>query len=130
MKTEKYDKQKFEKLSNDLCDAIKKQNLVIFIGAGVSISQGYPNWNTYIEHLIKYWQGKILSEKLEFPLGRAHYLVFDLINNAEISNKRKVDLVNYALKQIYQGSFQERRLDFEKNYFSNLLPFQPVNEIF
>lgn len=129
MKDIKYNRQKLEKLSDDLCDAIKKQNLVIFIGAGVSISQGYPNWDTYIEHLIKYWQGQILREKFEFQLGREHYLVFDLINKANISNKRKVDLVNYELKRIYQDSFKGRRLDFEKNYFSNLLPFQPVNEI-
>lgn len=25
--------------------------LVVFIGAGVSISQGYPNWDGYVDHL-------------------------------------------------------------------------------
>ena len=46
-------------LTDDVTEAIKNFNLVIFIGAGVSIAQGYPNWNNYIEHLIKYWQGQI-----------------------------------------------------------------------
>ena len=55
----------YEKLVNDLTKAINQQKLVIFVGAGVSISQGYPNWNNYIEHLIKYWQGQVLAESSE-----------------------------------------------------------------
>lgn len=30
-------------LTDDVTEAIKNFNLVIFIGAGVSIAQGYPN---------------------------------------------------------------------------------------
>ncbi|EMF0574985.1 hypothetical protein H4N23_002735, partial [Enterococcus hirae] len=45
---------------NDMVDKIAKAEndfkLVVFIGAGVSISQGYPNWDGYVDHLIKYWQ--------------------------------------------------------------------------
>ena len=115
-------------LTDDVTEAIKNFNLVIFIGAGVSIAQGYPNWNNYIEHLIKYWQGQVLSESSEKSLGREHHIVFDLISKSSISNKRKVDLVNYELKKVFGEDFEKRRLDFEKGYFKNLLPYSIVNK--
>ena len=118
----------YENLIDDVTEAIKNFNLVIFIGAGVSIAQGYPNWNTYIEHLIKYWQGQVLSVSGEKSLGREHHIVFDLISKSSISNKRKVDLVNYELKKVFGEDFEKRRLDFEKGYFKNLLPYSIVNQ--
>lgn len=118
----------YENLIDDVTEAIKKLNLVIFIGAGVSIAQGYPNWNNYIEHLIKYWQGQVLSVSGEKSLGREHHIVFDLISKSSISNKRKVDLVNYELKKVFNEDFEKRRLDFEKGYFKNLLPYSLVNQ--
>ncbi|MEW4497086.1 hypothetical protein [Streptococcus oralis] len=118
----------YENLIDDVTEAIKNFNLVIFIGAGVSIAQGYPNWNTYIEHLIKYWQGQVLSVSGEKSLGREHHIVFDLISKSSISNKRKVDLVNYELKKVFGEDFEKRRLDFEKGYFKNLLPYSIVNK--
>lgn len=118
----------YENLIDDVTEAIKKLNLVIFIGAGVSIAQGYPNWNNYIEHLIKYWQGQVLSVSSEKRLGREHHVVFDLISKSSISNKRKVDLVNYELKKVFGEDFEKRRLDFEKGYFKNLLPYSIVNQ--
>ena len=118
----------YENLIDDVTEAIKNFNLVIFIGAGVSIAQGYPNWNNYIEHLIKYWQGQVLSVSGEKSLGREHHIVFDLISKSSISNKRKVDLVNYELKKVFNEDFEKRRLDFEKGYFKNLLPYSLVNQ--
>lgn len=118
----------YEKLVNDLTKAINQQKLVIFVGAGVSISQGYPNWNNYIEHLIKYWQGQVLAESSEKKLGREHHLIFDLISKSDITNKRKVDLVNYELKNVFGEDFEKRRLDFEKGYFKNLLPYSLINQ--
>lgn len=118
----------YEKLVNDLTKAINQQKLVIFVGAGVSISQGYPNWNNYIEHLIKYWQGQVLAESSEKKMGREHHLIFDLINKSDINNKRKVDLVNHELKKIFGEDFEKRRLDFERGYFKNLLPYSSVNQ--
>lgn len=118
----------YENLIDDVTEAIKKFNLVIFIGAGVSIAQGYPNWNNYIEHLIKYWQGQVLSVSGEKSLGREHHIVFDLISKSSISNKRKVDLVNYELKKVFGEDFEKRRLDFEKGYYKNLLPYSIVNK--
>lgn len=119
----------YKKLVKDLGEAIRQQKLVIFVGAGVSISQGYPNWNNYIEHLIKYWQGQILAESSKKNLGREHHLIFDLISKSDISNKRKVDLVNYELKNVFGEDFEKKRLDFERGYFKNLLPYSLVNPI-
>lgn len=55
MEKQTYTDEEFNSLVTDLVQAIRKQKLVIFVGAGVSISQGYPNWNDYVTHLIKYW---------------------------------------------------------------------------
>ena len=117
----------YKRLVTDLSEAIKQQKLVIFVGAGVSISQGYPNWNNYVDHLIKYWQGQVLAESKSKNLGIEHFLIFDLISKSDISNKRKVDLVNHELKIIFGDEFEKKRLDFEKAYFKNLLPYSQIN---
>ena len=119
----------YKKLVSELSEASRQQKLVIFVGAGVSISQGYPNWNNYVKHLIRYWQGQVLSEGEKRGLGREHHLIFDSISNSDISNKRKVDLVNYELKNILGEDFEKKRLDFEKGYFKSLLPYSQVNPI-
>ena len=123
-------KEKFEKLVEDISEAIKKQNLVIFIGAGVSISQGFPNWSGYVDHLIKYWQGQLLSLSNSGQLAREQILAFDAISKSNLSNKRKIDLVNYSIKNILgDDSYHERQLEFEKIYFQKLRPFQPINDV-
>lgn len=124
------DKINEDRILNDLVDSLytgyKKQKLVVFIGAGVSISQGYPNWNQYVEHLIKYWQSYFLSERI----GRSQYLFFDSLLQSNLSNKRKVDLVNNAIiKYKNKEWFEKNRLNFEKLYFENLEPTLPFNEI-
>ncbi|NQG18791.1 hypothetical protein HO710_02160 [Streptococcus suis] len=117
----------YKRLVTDLSEAIKQQKLVIFIGAGVSISQGYPNWNEYVGHLIKYWQGQVLAESKNKNIGIEQIKIFDLISKLDVSNKRKVELVNQELKIIFKNDFENRRLDFEKAYFKHLLPFSTIN---
>ena len=118
----------YKKLVTDLSEAIKQQKLVIFVGAGVSIFQGYPNWNNYVDHLIKYWQGHVLAESKNRNIGIEQIQIFDLIlSKSDISNKRKVELVNQELKIIFENDFENRRLDFEKAFFKNLLPYSTVN---
>ncbi|MHA3225958.1 SIR2 family protein [Globicatella sulfidifaciens] len=124
------DKINEDRILNDLVDSLytgyKEQKLVVFIGAGVSISQGYPNWNQYVEHLIKYWQSYFLSERI----GRSQYLFFDSLLQSNLSNKRKVDLVNNAIiKYKNKEWFEKNRLNFERLYFENLEPTLPFNEI-
>ncbi|MGS5041398.1 hypothetical protein ACVDHH_09510 [Staphylococcus saprophyticus] len=45
----------------DIYDAEIKQTLLFFIGAGVSISQGYPDWNKYVDELIQYWKANLIK---------------------------------------------------------------------
>ncbi|WDT36801.1 hypothetical protein PVA38_11230 [Streptococcus pneumoniae D39] len=40
----------------------------------------------------------------------------------------KRQLVNYELKKVFGEDFEKRRLDFEKGYFKNLLPYSIVNQ--
>lgn len=117
-------------LVNDMVEAIKENRLVFFIGAGVSISQGYPNWDCYVEHLIKFWQNQLFFLDGKNKINRQQYLVFDAISKAKIANKRKVDLVNSILFDIFgDESFNEKRLKFEKQYFKEMDPFKPYNKV-
>ena len=125
-----YSEKEFNQLVTDLVEAIRRQKLVIFVGAGVSISQGYPNWDGYVDHLIKYWQSQVLNLASDNKFPRENFLVFDTISKVKLSNKRKIDLVNYSIRQIIgDDEFKQRRLDFEKDYFKKLAPFQPSNEV-
>ena len=111
IKIETYTDEEFNSLVTDLVQAIRKQKLVIFVGAGVSISQGYPKWNDYVTHLIKYWQSYLLNIE-NVSIGREKYLVFDTISKSNLSNKRKVDLVNHAIKSILgDKKFKKNRLN-------------------
>ena len=41
----------------DVLASTKEDNaLVCFLGAGTSISQGYKDWNGYVQDLIQYWK--------------------------------------------------------------------------
>ncbi|EME3555109.1 hypothetical protein Q1I10_002481, partial [Enterococcus faecium] len=56
---EYYTEKEFNTLVSSLVDATEDFNLVVFIGAGISLSQGYPNWDGYIEKLVHFWQFNI-----------------------------------------------------------------------
>jgi len=118
---------------NDMVDKIAKAEndlkLVVFIGAGVSISQGYPNWDGYVDHLIKYWQFNIQSHVTSDKISRETILAFDLIAQSNNSNKRKIDLVHQILEDIFGEDFKNFKLEFEKYYFNDVPPFTPVNSI-
>ncbi|EOS8048063.1 SIR2 family protein [Enterococcus hirae] len=118
---------------NDMVDKIAKAEndfkLVVFIGAGVSISQGYPNWDGYVDHLIKYWQFNIQSHVTSEKISRETILAFDLIAQSNNSNKRKIDLVHQILEDIFGEDFKNFKLEFEKYYFNDVPPFTPVNSI-
>lgn len=70
-----------------------------------------------MDHLIKYWQGHVLAESKNRNIGIEQIQIFDLIlSKSDISNKRKVELVNQELKIIFENDFENRRLDFEKAF--------------
>ena len=57
----------------DLEEAYRKRKLVFFIGAGISMSQGYSSWSKYVDDLIEYWKfglGKIGNQEIDFKVVR------------------------------------------------------------
>jgi len=121
--------EKYIEMIDVLAEAEKNYNLVIFIGAGVSISQGYPNWDGYVDHLIKYWQFNIQSLPGQERVTRETILVFDKIAKGNYSNKRKIDLVHQVLKDLLGEAFEEYKLKFEEYYFDEVISFDPENKM-
>lgn len=119
---------KYRNMIEKLADAERNSKLVVFVGAGVSISQGYPNWDGYVDHLIKYWQFNIQSLVSSENISRETILVFDKISRGNFSNKRKIDLVHQILKKLFGDEFEKYQLNFEKFYFDDLRPFEPENK--
>jgi hypothetical protein len=128
-------KEKYNSLEyyNDMVSKIAEAEndfkLVVFIGAGVSISQGYPNWDGYVDHLIKYWQFNIQTHATRDKVSRETILAFDLIAQSNNSNKRKIDLVHQILEDIFEDDFEKFKLEFEKYYFNEVPPFTPANSV-
>lgn len=121
--------KKYENMIQKLAWAEKERKLVVFIGAGVSIAQGYPNWDGYVDHFIKYWQFNIQSMVESKKIPRETILLFDKIAQGNYSNKRKIDFVHQILKKILGEKFEKNKLNFEKFYFNEVIPFKPENTI-
>ncbi|WBY93704.1 SIR2 family protein [Enterococcus casseliflavus] len=122
-------KDKYSRMIEKLAEAETKRKLVVFIGAGVSRLQGYPNWDGYVDHLIKYWQFNIQSLMGQEKVPRETILVFDKIAAGNYSNKRKIDLVHQVIKDLLKDNFEQHKLDFEKFYFDEVVSFDPENSI-
>lgn len=119
-----------DNMIDKITNASKNLNLVVFIGAGVSLSQGYPNWDGYVEKLIHFWEFNFqnyLEEKDR--ISSQEFLQFDQILKMKVSNKRKIDLLNTLLESIFADKYQEISLDFEKYFFEKVVPIKPENEI-
>ncbi|WP_426401928.1 SIR2 family protein [Mammaliicoccus lentus] len=126
----------------DIYDAEKQQTLLFFIGAGVSISQGYPDWNKYVDELIQYWKANLVKITADnrtsySRVNRNDYEFLDTLLNSSFSNKRKVDLVNHMIKK-YSDSFNTEEslriynkyvLSFEKFFFQDMPPHGLSNDI-
>lgn len=139
-----------EKYSKFLQDIIKTKNnssLFFFIGAGVSISQGYPTWEDYVDQLIEYWKFNLIniykensSENDENDFSFKDLRLLDELKESTMSKKRKIDYVNYLIEKIcdniskneeYDSDFYYKResLDFEKFLFMEVTPIDIVNKV-
>ncbi|HBM4005899.1 TPA: SIR2 family protein, partial [Listeria innocua] len=105
-------------------------NLVVFVGAGTSLSQGYPNWDGYIEKLIHFWQFNIqhvIGEGMKVTnelLSR-----FDGILNSNTTPKRKIDLLHTLLQNILGEDFKDVKLNFEEYFFKEVVPDYIENSV-
>lgn len=127
---------------NDIYNAEKQQSLLFFIGAGVSISQGYPDWNKYVDELIQFWKVNLINitndERTFYPkVYRNDYIILDILLKSKLSNKRKVDLVNHMIKKYSKAInskesdkiYNQYVLSFEKFFFQDMPPLNPDNGI-
>ncbi|MEB7846610.1 SIR2 family protein [Staphylococcus equorum] len=127
---------------NDIYDAEIQQTLLFFIGAGVSISQGYPDWNKYVDELIQYWKANLIKitedNRTDYTrVNRNDYDFLDTLLNSSFSNKRKVDLVNHMIEKYSKSNNEEESiriynkyvLSFEKFFFQDMPPHALNNDI-
>ncbi|ECW8301566.1 hypothetical protein F3345_07760, partial [Listeria monocytogenes] len=125
-----YTDKEFTDLTHTLAKAVKDFNLVVFVGAGTSLSQGYPNWNGYIEKLIHFWQFNIqhvIGEEMKVTnelLSR-----FDGILNSNTTPKRKIDLLHTLLQNILGEDFKDVKLNFEEYFFKEVVPDYIENSV-
>ncbi|WP_438738095.1 SIR2 family protein [Enterococcus sp. DIV0784] len=125
-----YTENEFNELVDSLAGAVKNFNLVVFIGAGISLSQGYPNWNGYIEKLIHFWQFNIqhvAGEKVK--VSSKLLSQFDEILKSNNGPKRKIDLLHTLLHGILGEEFDDVKLNFEKYFFKEVVPDYLENSV-
>ncbi len=136
--------EEINQMVKDISIAQQELSLVCVIGAGVSISQGYPDWNHYVLELIDYWRfhldvivGRADTERKE--VNRRDLIFLEWLRDADYTNKRKVDLVNYIVEQ-YSEAASHDKSDSENIYsevvnecehfiFLKLPPIQVRNQI-
>ncbi|EDN9220459.1 hypothetical protein GXB42_13960, partial [Listeria monocytogenes] len=115
-----YTDKEFTDLTHTLAKAVKDFNLVVFVGAGTSLSQGYPNWNGYIEKLIHFWQFNIQHVAGgKVTVTNELLSQFDEILNSNTTPKRKIDLLHTLLQDILEEDFKEVKLNFEEYFFKD-----------
>lgn len=126
-----YSETDFNNLVNEIATGIDESNLVIFVGAGVSRNQGYPNWDDYVKYLSNYWQFH-LHEVATVDVVGEQIGIFDTILESKVTNKRKIDLIHRVIKDAVDDDddkFNEEKLKFENYYFEGIKPSAPENEI-
>lgn len=126
---------------DDLVQAItlakRDASLIFFIGAGVSMAQGYPSWNEYVTQLINYWTYRLHEISPTHVANREDMLTLGYLATSNMDNKRKVDLVHHLLKKysvdsdgnFEQAAYQTNLTRFEKEYFSTIPPLINENSI-
>ncbi|WP_407893694.1 SIR2 family protein [Lacticaseibacillus sp. N501-2] len=116
--------EEINQMVTDISSAQRELSLVCVIGAGVSISQGYPDWNHYVLELIDYWRFHLdvivdRDDTERKEVNREDLVFLEWLRNANYTNKRKVDLVNYVVEQ-YSEAVSHDKLE-SKNIYSEVV---------
>lgn len=109
---------------NSIKEAKQNQNLVFFIGAGVSMSQGYPNWTGYVNHLIDYWKfnDKVTHSNLELVK------FLDWLGKSDLTNARKIDVIQYLIEKDNEDN-PNLVTKFENQYFGHMQVLANHNDL-
>ncbi|MGF2130165.1 hypothetical protein ACQUED_11195 [Lactococcus lactis] len=130
MEKKYYTQKEFENLVESIAYAVNNFSFLVFIGAGISQSQGYPNWDGYVEKLIHYWQSHINDfEEAKGKISNKLLNQFDEVLVANISHKRKIDLLYTLLEKTLGDKFEEVKLNFEKYFFKEVEPDYLENKV-
>ncbi|HIY92975.1 SIR2 family protein [Companilactobacillus sp. HBUAS56275] len=142
------DEDEYSEFISDIRNSENNNSLFFFVGAGVSISQGYPTWNDYVSQLIEYWKYH-LSELYKKDIANGSNTkkisfkqleLLDELKKSSMSNKRKVDFIDTLIRnicdevsnsdtQISEQYYRSAALGFEKFLFLNVEPIKIVNDI-
>lgn len=136
------DEKIYDKFINDIEKAKQELSLVCFIGAGVSIHQGYPNWDQYVNDLIHYWKYHLdeltdLEDTTAIEVESVDRHILRHLELKTMSKKRKIDMVQFLIKKYSNCSdesktqkvYDENILKCENTIFRKTKPFIPNNEI-
>lgn len=118
----------YYEIVGNISNAMKKGQLVFFIGAGISRIQGYPGWDDYINKLLIYWESHITDANT--PADMVNINVIDRLLKSNISNKRKVDLLHTLLRSVFGADgFAKKQYEFERLFFEQMIPLTTNNEV-
>lgn len=133
----------FDEFAEKIVDSQVNSSLIYFISAGVSASQGYVNWNGYIEKLIEFWESHLQDltqnrntfyDKVE----ASDIAKLDWLKQQSYDNKLKVDLVHQLIKKychrksdqkLDMDLYKKHVNDFESFYFLEIEPINSQNKI-
>lgn len=135
--------EEFDEFAEKIVDSQVNSSLIYFISAGVSASQGYVNWNGYIEKLIEFWESHLQDltqnrntfyDKVE----ASDIAKLDWLKQQSYDNKLKVDLVHQLIKKychrksdqkLDMDLYEKHVNDFESFYFLEIEPINSQNKI-
>lgn len=114
-------KQDYKQFVKDIVQARKNGSLFCFTGAGTSISQGFPNWNEYVDGLIEYWSYHLedIATDSRTKISRAKTSdrkFLQWLKNADYSKERKIDLVHEVISEYSQCIDPQDTLTVKEEY--------------
>ena len=132
----------FEQMIQKIVRAHDEEKLTIFIGAGISISQGFPTWDGYVEYLIQYWMfnlKNLITDRTVAKKVKIEDIGFlKRLLKLKKKKKRKIDLVHQLIREYTEvindieeseKHFSANVLNFEKEFFKEVELIEKKNEV-
>ena len=79
----------YEKIKNQINEASKSNQLVVFIGAGMSNNFGFPTWNSLVKQMYQQLTGKLPAAKKVFSSDEL-VRIPQLLRNKNVAAYRKI----------------------------------------
>lgn len=83
----------------ELINKIKQNNVVIFVGAGLSINAGYPNWNNLVENILDGISSKEnKSEALKSALKEDILSPIEVLNKISLFREESISILESQIR--------------------------------